>query len=156
LFKKYGSIKAVADETGLRYDKVSQYVKYDQLFPELREMVDKREVNLQTALRAQKAASVGGEPDHAEAVALARGMAPLSGPQQKKVVEEREEEPEKPVEEILESAKSGGRITQVVVTLSSTVHSELKRYAEVEGTNLDDAARMLIESGLSGKGFLQE
>src|SRR6266545_552956 len=31
LYKKYGSIKAVADETGLPYSKVSQYVKYDQL-----------------------------------------------------------------------------------------------------------------------------
>ena len=39
LYKHYGSIKAVCEETGLAQNKVSQYVKYDQLIPELKEMV---------------------------------------------------------------------------------------------------------------------
>ena len=33
-------MKAVCEETGLAHAKVSQYVKYEQLMPELKTMVD--------------------------------------------------------------------------------------------------------------------
>jgi len=61
LFKKYGSAKAVAQKTGLPYGKVCQYVKYDRLIPDLQKLVDKKVVDLKTALRAQDAASVTGK-----------------------------------------------------------------------------------------------
>ena len=40
LYKKYGSVQAVADETGLPHYKVAQYVKYERLPKELRALVD--------------------------------------------------------------------------------------------------------------------
>lgn len=156
LFRKYGSISAVAEETGLPYSKVSQYVKYDQLLPELRQLVDQGQVKMQVALRAQKAASVEGDPDAAEAVKLAREMAGMSGAQQQKIVKEREENPDAPVDDVIEDAKSGGKITQIVVTLGAQAHRSLRSYAGEAGTDLDDAARALIEEGLSTKGYMQE
>ena len=155
LFKRYGSIKDVAEETGLPTAKVSQYVKYDQLIPELKEIVDSGQVKVPTALRAQQAASASGEVKAVEAVEFAKEMAPMSGAQQAKIVESRKADPEVTSEQAIEDAKSGGKITQVVVTLSSQIHGSLSDYARTEETTLDDAARILIQDGLQGKGFME-
>lgn len=153
LYRKYGSIQMVADETGLPYGKVSEYVKYDRLVPELKHMVDEG-IDVKTALRAQDAASVQGQVNAEEAVLFAKEMAPMSGAQQEKLKKERQEQPDKPIDEVVEDAKSGSRVTQIVVTLGANIHRDLRRYAEVEGTNQDDAAASLISEGLETKGFL--
>lgn len=155
LYKRYGSISAVVEETGLSQGKVSQYVKYDQLIPQLKDLVDKGEVKVQTALRAQKAASTSGETKPEEAIEFAKEMAPMSGPQQSKVVASREKDPTISPDQVIEDAKKGGKITQVVVTLTSQVHGSLREYAQSEDTNMDDAASMLIQDGLSKKGYLE-
>lgn len=155
LYKKYGSIKSVAEETGLPAKKVSEYVKYDRLKPELRTLVDNG-VDIKVALRAQDAASVTGEFNADDAVKLAKEMSQMSGAQQAKLVKEIEEQPAASVDDRIESAKKGEKITQVVVTLGASVHQALNAFAKSEGTNLDDAARSLIEDGLSTKGLLEE
>lgn len=156
LYKQYGNAKDVAAKTGLPYPKVLEYVKYERLQPELRKLVDEEGVDVKVALRAQDAASVDGEYDATEAVTFAKEMSNMSGPQQAKIVKERMENPETPVEEVIENAKSGGKITQVVVTLGASEHTSLKAFAKDEGTKIDDAARILIAEGLSRKGLLQE
>lgn len=156
LYKRYGSMKDVAEETGLPYHKVSQYVKYDRLKPNLKELVDKGEVDVKAALRAQDAAAVTGEYEEEEAVKLAKEMSSMSGAQQQKIVKSRNENPKQPVDDVIEAAKTGEKITQVVVTLGAVAHQSLKSFARDEGTNVDDAARDLIEEGLTHKGFIKE
>ena len=155
LYHKYGSIQVVADETGLPYTKVSQYVKYDQLVEPLRQLVDAG-TPLQTALRAQQAASVSGSVNAEEAVQFAKEMAPMSGVQQSKIVSTRNKNPTITADDIIEDAKAGGRITQVVVTLSSDVHGALTKYAQSQGTNSDDAAGILIRRALYDNDFLED
>jgi len=156
LYKKYGTIRAVSDATGIPYGTVSEYVKYDRLIPELKKMVDDGQVDLKPALRAQDAtiAHSGGDADPAEAVKLAKEMAGMSGTQAKKLVKEAAERPDASTDELIEDAKTGGKITQVIVTLSGSVHATLRRYAADEATNQDDAAAQLIEDALTGKGYL--
>lgn len=77
----------------------------------------------------------------------------MTGVQQKKLVKEREDNPDTPVDQIIETAKTGAKVTQVVVTLTADVHRSLQNYAQSEGTTQDDAAATLIEDGLTGKGF---
>lgn len=156
LFKKYGSIKAVCEETGLPYPKVSTYVKYDRLQPELRELVDRGEVDIKGALRAQDAASVTGKYLPEEALKLAKEMASMSGAQRAKLAKTREEDPTVPVEQAIEEAKTGAKITQIIVTLGAVELQSLKNYAKDEGSSQDDAARALITEGLSSKGYFQE
>lgn len=153
LFKKYGSIKDVCDATGLPYSKVSLYVKYDRLIPKLKELVDEGEVDMATALRAQDAASVTGTTNERDAVVFAKEMKTMSGAQQTRIVKEREANPEVGADEVIEGAKTGTKVTQVIVTLSATIHSSLQQYAKSEGQNQDDAAAGLIEEGLQQKGF---
>lgn len=156
LYNKYGSIQAVVEETGLPRNEVAKYVKYPRLVPELKDLVDSRDVKIDTALRAQEAAAVSGDVNAQEAVELAKEMSTMSGAQQKKIVKERETNPEQPVDEVIEHAKTGGKITQVIVTLTDNVHRSLGSYADFEDRTMDDAAASLIEDGLSKKGFLQD
>ena len=156
LYKRYGSVKTVCDETGLSYPKVSQYVKYDQLIPELKGMVDGGEVKLDTALRAQRASQASGRTDPEEARQFALEMDPMSGAQRSAIVKARENEPDRSADDIIEEAKAGGRVTQTVVTLSTEVHSALRQYAHSQGTNVDDAAGMLIREALYLNNLLDE
>lgn len=156
LHKKYGSVKAVCEETGLPSSKVSTYVKYDRLKQELRELVDKGEVDLKAALRAQDAASVTGDFEPDEAVKLAKEMSSMSGVQREKIIKEREENPEASIDEVIESAKTGAKVTQIIVTLGAAEHASLRKFAQDESTSQDEAARSLITESLTTKGYLQE
>lgn len=155
LYRHYGSVKAVCEKTGLSYDKVRQHVKYDQLIPELKEMVNTNEVGLSTALRAQRAAEASGEVDAEEARQFALEMEPMSGAQRSAIVKAREDDPARSADEIIQEAKGGGRITQVIVTLSSEVHAAVGKYARSNGTNNDDAAGMLIREALEHNDLLE-
>jgi ParB family chromosome partitioning protein len=158
LYRKYGTIKAVCEETGLPHSDISAYVKYDRLesTPKLRELVDKGEVDMKVALKAQDAAALSGEMKEDEAVKLAKEMSQMSGAQQAKLVKEIVEEPTASVDELIEAAKTGSKIIQINVKLGQALHKALTTYAKEEGTTIDDAARTLIEEGLSGKGLMEE
>ena len=153
LYKKYGSIEDVCEATGLPRAKVALYVKYDRLVPKLKELVNSGEVKMKTALRAQDAASVSGRTNEEEAVLFAKSMETMSGIQQSKIVKDRKSDPDMPADDVIESAKAGTKVTQVVVTLSATVHSSLRSFANAESQTQDDAAAALIEEGLQQKGF---
>jgi ParB family transcriptional regulator, chromosome partitioning protein len=153
LYRVYGSVKDVSEETGLPYSKVSLYVKYDRLRPEMKKMVDKGEVDLKVALRAQDAASVTGKYKADEAVMLAKEFAGMSGAQQSRVVKKREEDPQSDVSDVVEAAKTGEKITQIIVTVGAGLHQSLRSYAKDESTTIDDAAASLIEEALTGKGY---
>ena len=152
LYKHYGSIRAVSEETGLSPNKVSKYVKYDQLVPELKDLVDTGRVKLDTALRAQQASQMDAE----EAVQFALEMQPMSGVQQTSIVKKRASAPNLPADDVIEDAKSGGRITQILVKLSTDVHGALKQFAALHQTNIDDAAEMLIREGLYLNSILED
>ena len=153
LYKQYGTIKDVATETGLPYNKVREYVKYDRLAPELKQLVDDAEVDLKAALRAQDASSTSGDFESAEAVKLAKELSGMSSVQQKRVQKELEEDPSESVDSVIDRAKGSGRVTQVIVTLGQQAHTSLQSFADDEGTVLDDAAAQLIEEGLVNKGY---
>ena len=157
LYRTYGSFKTVAEKTGLSADKVSKYVKYDRLHPTLKALVDNDKVDIQTALRAQEAASVGVDdvnPEDAKKFALE--MASMSGVQAKKMIETRKADPAMSADEVIEDAKAGGQILQTTVTLTSTVNLALEQYARSEGLTKDDAAGTLIKVGLYMNDFLED
>jgi ParB family transcriptional regulator, chromosome partitioning protein len=157
LYRRYGSIKAVADELGLPPNKVSQYVKYDQLTPKMKEMVDEAKVDLKTAIRAQKAATDdSGDVDEEAAVVLAQEMKGLSNLQQRNVEKAAEENKGASVDEIIEAGRRQPRQKQIVVTISEQTHDALQKFATDDGSNQDDAASTLIVTGLTDRGYLDE
>lgn len=156
LYNKYGTIQAVVEATGLSWHHVSAYVKYPRLIPELKEMVDKG-MNVNVALKAQDAASEGHGPVNSEAaVTLAKEMSTMSGVQRDKVRQEVKGDPSQPIEEVIERARSSGKVTQVAVTLTQAAHSALRAFAKEEESNQDEAAATLIMEGLMGRGLLED
>ena len=157
LYKNYGTAKAVADATGIPYNDVRQYVKYPRLVPEMKELVDAGKVDVKVALKAQDAATESdGEPDLKAAITLAGVMEKMTGVQQKKVAQDRKRNPDRPIEETIEAAKSGSKVTQIVVTVTQDTHNAIRQFATEEETSQDEAAASLIEEALVGRGLLKE
>ena len=157
LYNFYGTMKAVVETTGLSQQKVSDYVKYPRLLPELKQMVDDEVIDVKGALKAQDAANDDdGIPNTEVAVQLAQGMAAMSGVQRKKAAKERKEHPDRPVDEVIENAKTGAKVVQVVATVTQDVHAGIQKFAKEEGTNQDEATATLIEEALVDRGLLQE
>jgi len=155
LFNTYGTIQAIVEETGLSQPKVSKYVKYPRLIPELKALVDGG-LRVAVALRAQDAAAATGEVVPEEAVKLAKEMAPMSGAQQDVIQKYLEQHPSVSIDEALEHAKTGGRVTQIQVTLGASAHASLRSFATDEGATLRNAAALLIEEGLETRGYIHE
>ena len=157
LFKKYGAVKLVAEATGLSSTLVSQYVKYDQLIPELKKKVDSAQLDMKTALQAQKAATeVGGDIDNTAAIKYADELIPLSNQQRKSFVKVARADPTATIEEKIERGRKQPLLRQIVVTLEESLHHGLQNYAKDEGVNQDEAASTLIEDGLTRRGVLEE
>ena len=157
LYNMYGTQKAVVEATGLPESAVRDYVKYPRLIPALKQLVDDGTVDIHGALKAQDASvRDDGESDPDTAVKLAKEMVPMSGVQRKKIVQERKESPEKPIDDLIEDARSGSKVTQVNATVTLRVHTALRKFATNERINQDEAAATLIERALVEEGLLDE
>lgn len=153
LYKHYGTVSAVVEETGLSKNKVDQYVKYDRLISDLKEAVDSGEADLKAALRAQDALATEGEPDPQESVKLAKEMSSMSDVQRQNIQKKLKDGTPKSLDEVIEDAKSGGKVVQIPVTLGVHIHRTLKQFASDEDATVDEAAAQLIENGLSRSGY---
>ena len=157
LHKVYGNAKAVADTTGLPYPDVLKYVKYPRLSPELKEMVDTGQVNVPVALKAEDAATdANGVVDVEAAVTLAQAMEPMTGPQQEKLAQERKKNPDRPIDDVVEDARTGSKVVQVVATVTQETHTALQQFAKAEGIKQDEAAATLLVEALIDRDLLEE
>jgi ParB family chromosome partitioning protein len=153
LFRQYGTIKLVAESTGLSAAVVSQYVKYDQLIPELKEKVDAAKLDMKVALQAQTAATESdGNIDKEAALKFANELSPMSNVQRKKFVKDVNGDPTESLEEKIERGRRQPVLKQVVVTLDDSMHRNLQTFAKDESLNQDEAAAQLIEDGLIRRG----
>ena len=156
LYNIYGSMKDVVETTGLSADKVRTHVRYPRLIPELKKMVDDG-LNIKTAIKAQDAATQGYEDiDTQLAIMLAKQMIPMSDVQRKKFVQESKNHPEKPIDEMIEHAKSAAMITQIMVIVTQDTRTAIQQFAREESLNQEDATAALIEEALISRGLLEE
>lgn len=157
LYNRYGSVRDVADKTGISQNQVRANVKYPRLHSRLQQLVDDNAVPIQVAVKANDAAmDATGEVNPDEAEKLAREMAPMADVQRRKLIQDRREHPEKSVDDVIEHAKTGGQIIQVITTVSAQTHAAIQRVAKEEGLNQDEATSMLIEEALAGRGAFEE
>ena len=157
LYKMYDNAKAVADATGLPYQDVLKYVKYPRLSQELKEMVDTGQVDVKVALKAEDAATDdNGEVDVEAAATLAQEMETMTGPQQKKLAQERKKNPDRPIDDVIEDARTGSKVVQVVATVTQETHTALQQFAKAEEIKQDEAAATLLVEALIDRDFLEE
>ena len=157
LYNLYGSIRDVAETTGLPQSAIRDNIKYPRLLDELKQLVDEGKVDINAAVRAQDAATDDDDVSDPEvAVTLAMEMGPMTGQQRKKFTKERDARPDMPLDEAIEQAKAGARVTQIVTTITQDTHAALQNFAKEEANNQDEAAAMLIEEALIERGYLQD
>ena len=150
LYKRYGSFKIVAEETGLSANTVSEYVKYDQLAKGLKELYDEGKIDLSAALQAQRAATgEDGEVDEGAAAAFGKELAPMGGAQRGNFLKAVRADPDATLQEKIESGRAQPVVKQVVVTLEIGVHQQLQNFARDEGMKQDEAAAALLEKALT-------
>ena len=154
LYKLYGSITDVVEATALPGRDVRAYVKYPRLVPEMKKLVDDGEVDVKVALKAQDALADHGTIE--DAVKLAREMEQMSGVQQTKTIRDLKTNPDATIEDTVEHGKTGGRVTQIIATVTEDTRVALRRFASEEKRNQDEAAVALIEESLIRRGLLDE
>ena len=157
LYNRYGSVKDVVKTTGLPDAKVRENIKYHRLIQELKQKVNDGEVDINIALKAQDASLDNeGNPNSELATKLVEGMKDMTDIQRRKVVEVRRKNPDKPVDDAIEQAKSAARVSQILITVSQSTHAAVRKYATSEDVTQDAAAAKLIEEALAGHGLLEE
>ncbi|HSR25635.1 MAG TPA: ParB/RepB/Spo0J family partition protein [Candidatus Eisenbacteria bacterium] len=149
MYKKYGSVRAVAEELGLAPHKVATYVKYERLGPELRGLVDAGEVEINLALRVQDTLEHVEPKDGIDTVLVTRNLKRMSRAQQSAFLRNASVDD---LRHIATSDRTGEsrRVTQVIVTLPITVHRQLQEWAKRHGLTQDGAAAQMIISSLQG------
>jgi ParB family transcriptional regulator, chromosome partitioning protein len=153
LYRRYGDINLIIQETGLPAGKVRKYLKFHSLSSKMQQMVDQGDVGIDEALRAQKAASVSGKFDEEKAVSLAIEMKSMSGAQRSNLEKIFAENPKQSVEAAIEKSIEN-KVTQITTTISNNLLQSLKKFAKDEGMNQDSAVASLVEEGLTDKGYL--
>jgi ParB family chromosome partitioning protein len=155
LFKKYGTALAVSQETGIPYAKVRKYVKYERLIPQLRELFDKGEMSLDSALTTQDLATDPStkEIDATLALRIAHKIGKCSS-RQLSDLRKRAQRTGPIVEDELrklvdEPPPSSGPMAQtvrhrIVISLSAAEMNGLLSYAKRSGLEPDEAAREAI------------
>ena len=156
LYNKYGNVREVAKMTGIPSRIVRDNVKYPRLIPELKEKVDDQTIDINAAIRAQDAATATDSdvPDPELAVKYAEELQPMSNIQRDNVTKKHKENPDMPMQEVIERAKTGEKVMQISATISQDTHTAIKKVAVDEKKNQDETVTMLIEEALSERGVL--
>ena len=156
VYNHFGSVHNTVKATGLSDYIVRKYVRINRLPPPLKTEVENGQIKLTAALDAADIHDYdSNDPNSADVsviVATAREMQKLAGKQKKRVKERKNEQPEKPVDEIIDEVKSVQRRTrEITITIESDTYERVSLYKD----NSDDvdtislAAAELVEEGLT-------
>jgi ParB/RepB/Spo0J family partition protein len=156
LHKRYGSIKDVASETGLPYDIVRKYIRYDGLPEDLQKKVDDGAINVDLAMKVQDAASAAGSYSTRAADELLGVLKKVDNPIQKKILKLTRDNPGVPIAKIVEKAEQPDNTLKLQLVLGESLALPLRQYAEEEGTDEKSAVESFIEDALKANGYLSD
>ena len=156
VYNHFGSVHNTVKATGLSDYIVRKYVRVNRLPPPLKTAVENGQIKLTAALDAVDIHDYdANDPNSADTsviVATAREMQKLAGKQKKRVKERKNEQPEKPVDEIIDEVKSVQRRTrEITITIESNTYERVSLYKD-KNDDVDTiplAAAELVEEGLT-------
>jgi ParB family chromosome partitioning protein len=151
LYRKYGSVKAVAEELGLPYSRVRSCVKYDRLRPGLKELVESGDLDVKAALRVED--HFGDEMVDSEGLqSVAKAISGMTSAQQAdylKITKGRALNGGK-VPAVSGRAEVAdlqpGAVTQIVVTLRRDNADRLRKWSKQKRLTQDKGAAAIIEA----------
>jgi len=158
LYTRLGaSGKAISDTLGIPYWVVLSVIKYDDLPNNLKEAVDKKEIDIDLATRAASAAiGSDGKVDEELAEELAQNMKSMIPEQQKQLIKNIKKRPEASLEENVEDAKKAQKAKEIRIRLLMREYDALGEYASTEKIdNIHEAAGRVLVKSLQDMGYLE-
>ena len=154
LFKRYGTIKDVAEETKLPYPICRKYIRYDGLPPDLRSKVDTNEVNVNLAMKIQDAASATGTYNAMDAEALVNTLKTVDNPLQVKILKLRKRHPDSDLETLVTKAEEPDLSLKLSLVVGEELASPLKQYSDDQDVDAKSAVLEFIQDSLGRHGYL--
>jgi ParB family chromosome partitioning protein len=148
LYRKYGSVKAVADKFGLPYARVRKYIKFDRLRPTLQALVRNGDLDLTTALRIEDHFAQG-TIDEQRLRQVAAELADMSNAQQADYLKAAEVSGQQ-LTGTDDSKHKPGSVKQIIVTLTIADLEALRVWARTKNLTQDRAGARIISSFLRG------
>jgi ParB family transcriptional regulator, chromosome partitioning protein len=145
LYRRYGSMKIVAEELGLPYNRVRELVKYERLRPELQRRVDSGTLDISSGLRIENYLD-SNELDSDELDSLVDAVKDMTAAQQRHFLEHGAGGQIDSSSNADVGLSSIDQIHQIIVTLRRTDHQRLKVWAKSQGLNQDAAASKIIRA----------
>jgi ParB family transcriptional regulator, chromosome partitioning protein len=154
LFKRYGTIRDVVEETKLPYPIVRKYIRFDGLPSDLQEKVNQSELNVDLAMKVQDAASATGSYNQQEANKLIKVLKTVDNPIQKKIIKLRKNNPTVSLDKIVKKAEEPDQTLKLQLVLGESLAKPLRQYAEDEDTDEKTAVEGFIETCLKENGYM--
>jgi ParB family chromosome partitioning protein len=162
LHRKYGSIKAVAEELGLPYGKVRSYVKFERLRPQLKDLVEAGRIDVRAAVQIEDHYG-DREADAAELTRTVEAVSGMTNAQRADYFKGSEStKPARPTRvangatPAPASSDKPGSVRQIIVTLRSEEHAKLREWAVGRGIGQDRAAAEIIAAFLANRGRIAQ
>ena len=155
LWNEYGDYNILHEETGIPFAEIKRLVKYPQLAPKLKNMVDEG-LDLNVALKAQHAAVNPNtlKVDEHAAVEYASNMKTMTNAQRDTLVKKSQANPSASSSEIVEEARKQPQLKRIDLHLLQNVHERLLKFKkDGEHSTIADAAIELIDGGLADSGY---
>ena len=155
VFGRFGSVKKMAEATGLSQSTVRRYVAASRLPESMREAVLAGKFSMRAALDAADMHAYDpedpGSVDPAKMLATATEMQPLTGKQKSYAMEMKSDEPDRPIREILDTVKSLDlEKHEIVISVESDTYSRIQLYREQNKIGTVEAATLdLVEAALA-------
>jgi ParB family chromosome partitioning protein len=156
LYKRYGTIKDVVAGTGLPYQIVRKYIRFDGLTDDLKDDVNKKLLNVELAMKIQDAATTRGTYNPAVAAQLKEVLRTVDDPIQRKVLDLQKKHPEIAIEQLVERAERPDNSLKLNLILGEALAAPLRSYAQDEETDEKSAVLSFIEDALGRHGYIEE
>ena len=153
---KYGTIKAVSQALALPYTLVSNAVKLPRCPPEVKQAVEDAVIDLKTAIKATDALRWDKDKpqDGARVLELAKRLEDnMPRTTQNAVVEVGKADPDRPIDDIIQEAKSRKPAQPIKIVFGNEDRGRLSKFAGAEEVDEEEAAANLILAGLSDRGY---
>jgi ParB family transcriptional regulator, chromosome partitioning protein len=162
-FYKYGTMKAVHEETGIPMSQIRPYIRMARLRSDLKPLVIERQYDVETVLAAQDIAT---NPDTQavnieQAIKVAEALHPLDKAGRKVAVAAAEENPEITLAQMVDAATSAPKIERVTVTFDQKSYRALTSFAKDNDSpytkqDVGQLVHQMITDHLVGEGYLSD
>jgi len=149
LYRRWGSVKAICEITGISEYFVRKHIKWATLPQELKDLVDQGKVSLDAADKAVEVQKYEDAPDINDTIQLAKELHKIPQGARVKVKKIKKAHQEADTSKIISDVEKENQIPSISVNLSDTAYNNLNNQAEKAGTSVGEEASVIVEEAMN-------